>query len=655
MSSWRPARAPGRTGRDALLLAASLALAQLAAACASESAVSPVGAVTIAITPSEPVIALSESVRLTATVDGMRDTTGAVHWSSSDPAIASVSAAGLVAGHAVGTARIAASVRGSSAETTVRVAPARVARVEIAAASGTLTVGDTTLLEVSAYAAGGALLTGRSVTFASTPPTTVAVIDGARAVALAPGTARVVATVEGVSASVEIVVRASPVARLELLPDSLELAVGARSRLVAVARDRAGVVLTDRTVTFASSAPGVATVAADGMVTAVAPGVARITASAEGVTAGSTIVVPSPTAAQLTVNPATATLQLAESLRLVAELRDRDGALLTGRPVAWRSTNSGVASVAADGVVTAQGVGVAVITATSEGLSASAGITVVRAPVATITVTPSSLTLATGQSGQLAATALDARGRPVAGATVAWTSSAPAIATVSTSGLVTAVAPGSAVVTASSEGKSATARVTVDPPPVAKVEVTPTTLSLEVGKSGQLQAVARDASGAASGAPIGWASSDASVASVSADGLVLGVKAGSATVTATAGGISGSASVTVKAAPAVPPGPGAPARVEIVSGEGQRGAPKELLAERLVVRVTDARGTAVPGVAVTWAADDGGQVAPDGPTTAADGTSSASWRLGKKSGEQTATALVQGVGTVTFHATSVKP
>ena len=81
-------------------------------------------------------------------------------------------------------------------------------------------------------------------------------------------------------------------------------------------------------------------------------------------------------------------------------------------------------------------------------------------PVATVSITPTSLGLTVGQTGQLTATARDAAGNMLVGRQVTWASANPAVATV-TAGLVTAVAPGMATVTATSEGQSGGAAVTV--------------------------------------------------------------------------------------------------------------------------------------------------------------------------------------------------
>ena len=172
-------------------------------------------------------------------------------------------------------------------------------------------------------------------------------------------------------------------------------------------------------------------------------------------------------------------------------------------------------------------------------------------PVATVTVAPPSAAVTVGGTTQFTATAADAGGEPLPGATFTWASDALGVATVSATGLVTGKGVGSATITATSGGINGTATVIVtsSAEPVASVDVTPVTAEILAGGTLQLTATPKDAAGQPlSGRTITWTGGAAGIATVSATGLVTGVGAGGpVSVTATSEGKTGSASITVTA------------------------------------------------------------------------------------------------------------
>jgi uncharacterized protein YjdB len=260
--------------------------------------------------------------------------------------------------------------------------------------------------------------------------------------------------------------------------------------------------------------------------------------------------------ASVAVSPASASVGVGQTVQLAATLKDASGNPLSGRVVTWVSGNTAVATVSS-GLVTAVAPGAVTITATSEGHSGTATATVTALPpppVASVAVSPATAGVQVGASVQLVATPKDASGNPLSGRVVTWVSGNTAVATVS-SGLVTGVAAGTVTITATSEGQSGTATITVTalpPPPVASVAVTPATASVPVGQTMQLAATTKDLAGnVLAGRIITWGTSNAGVAAASATGLVTGVTAGSATVTATSEGRSGTSAITVS----VPPPP----------------------------------------------------------------------------------------------------
>ena len=182
-------------------------------------------------------------------------------------------------------------------------------------------------------------------------------------------------------------------------------------------------------------------------------------------------------------------------------------------------------------------------------------------PVATaVEVAPAATQLsALGETVQLAATVRDQDGNAMAGASVTWASSANAVATVSTTGLVTAAGNGSATITATSGSASGTASVTVAQTP-AGVALTPDSVHLtEIGGTARLMAEVTDANGnVMADAAVSWSSANEAVATVDAAGVVTAVANGATTVTAASDGASASAAVAVDALPRPGEGPPAP-------------------------------------------------------------------------------------------------
>jgi uncharacterized protein YjdB len=156
-----------------------------------------------------------------------------------------------------------------------------------------------------------------------------------------------------------------------------------------------------------------------------------------------------------------------------------------------------------------------------------------------------------GDTTQLVATARDGNGNPISGATFTWSTDNAAVATVDASGLVTAVSPGTANISASSGGQTGSVAITVQAPAggsrVGSVQVSPNTLNLRVGATGRLTAAVRDPQGhALSGVAVAWTTDNGTVAAVDSSGTVSGIARGNATVTAAAQGKSDQARVNVR-------------------------------------------------------------------------------------------------------------
>ncbi|HEU4630280.1 MAG TPA: Ig-like domain-containing protein, partial [Gemmatimonadaceae bacterium] len=252
-----------------------------------------------------------------------------------------------------------------------------------------------------------------------------------------------------------------PLASLVFSPAVDTLYEGTSIALTPLLTDRRGKALSAATVTWRSSDSSVVTVSTDGVASARRVGTADITATAGGRAASLRLVVRPVPVASLTFDDVPASVTAGSMVQLTATPRDSAGGALRGRTVGYRTSTPAVAAVSITGLLTALSAGEATITAESEGRTASVVVRVVVVPVASIELIPSSLTLAAGQSAQLSAVARDAAGNALSGHPVTFRVTNGLIASVTPSGLVTAIAPGTGAVVAETEGKVATAPLTV--------------------------------------------------------------------------------------------------------------------------------------------------------------------------------------------------
>jgi len=168
-------------------------------------------------------------------------------------------------------------------------------------------------------------------------------------------------------------------------------------------------------------------------------------------------------AASVAVTPAPDTVIAPHTTQLGAVVKDANGTILGSRGVTWSSSATGVATVDANGLVTGVSGGTATITATSDTAHGAATVVVLPA-AATIAVTPSPDTLAPPLTAQLSAAVKDAGGSTLPNRPVTWNSSATSVATVDAAGIVTAVAVGTATITATSDTAHGSASVVVIAP-----------------------------------------------------------------------------------------------------------------------------------------------------------------------------------------------
>ena len=321
--------------------------------------------------------------------------------------------------------------------------------VSISPASADLSsFGESLQLTAAVVDQNGQTMAGAPVSWTISDNSVATVSGGGLVTAARNGSATVTATSGGAAGSATVTV-AQRAERVDVSPDAHWFsAIGDSVRLAAAPFDANDHAVDGATVTWSSEDDGVATVDADGLVTAVGNGTANITAQA-GAASGAAAVTVSQVIVEMDVAPAAMTLfSLGDTIRLVATGVDANGHHGSALAVTWMSENDAVATVDATGLVTAVRTGSTDVFATTGELRDSAGVTV--AQLATeVRVIPDVDTLAAvGDTVRLSAVALDGNGYEVEDTDYVWSTSNPAAVTVDDGGLVTAVGRGTGTIRA---------------------------------------------------------------------------------------------------------------------------------------------------------------------------------------------------------------
>ena len=340
--------------------------------------------------------------------------------------------------------------------TTTTVQPITFTRVAQVTLGGTsvLRQGETRTLTASAKDAQGNAIGSRAFQWSSDNPGVLSIDATTGTVtAVSPGSARITAVtgVRSGTATVRVIRRVASVVLGPVAPPPVVAAT--TLTLVATARAENGVDagdLADRTQTWSVVNPAGATrtasVSPTGTVTGVYPGDADVTVSIDGVTATLRLRV---IAARIAIQSSNTAALVGSTMPLTANVLAADNTLLPNVPVTWSTSDPTVATVDVNGVLSGVGPGRAVITATGGGASGSVPIHITTV---TLDVQPSVREVVSGDATQLSA------GNAIG--PITWETSDAAVATVSSTGLVTARAPGTAVITASAVSTFGTQRGT---------------------------------------------------------------------------------------------------------------------------------------------------------------------------------------------------
>jgi hypothetical protein len=322
--------------------------------------------------------------------------------------------------------------------------------------------------------------------------------------------------------------------------DSTGLFVSPTSVIIAVGSSATVTATSDSIVhpAWSSSNAGIATVTAEGAsatIRGVSPGHATIEAQLRSLRSSVDVTVVGVAVDRITISAARTIVPRGAMEPLTAQgHKTDDSSEDVTRSVTWASQNPTIASVDEHGLVTAHALGDTAIRASRDGTTGTLAITVSASELTAVAVTPSTQTIAKGLSSPLVANGTFSDGT-VADITamVTWTTSAAAIATVSTAGVVQSVDVGSATITARINGFMASTAIVVGPPVVTAITITPDPLTLVVNTDRQLSVTSTSSDGTTRDASASavWTVTGSAV-TVSTMGVAHGVENGDATITA---------------------------------------------------------------------------------------------------------------------------
>ena len=507
------------------------------------------------ISIDKPAVSLkaTETAALVATVLPETTTDKAVTWKSDNEAVATVDANGVVTAIAVGEANITATTTDGtnlSASCKVTVIPTLAETITLNQTAVSLKATETAELSVNILPA---TTTNKAVTWKSQNEAVATVDANGVVTAIAVGeTTITVTTADGsnLTATCKVTVVPTPAASITLNTTAVTLKATETATLTTTILPAT---TTNKAVTWKSDNEAIATVDANGVVTAIAVGVATITATTtDGTNLSATckVTVEQTFASSISLDKTSISLKATESETLKATILP---ATTTNQAVIWKSDNEAIATVDANGVVTAHEVGVATITATTTdgtNLSASCTVNVIHTQASSITLNMTEVSLKALETAELSVEILPAT---TTNKVVTWKSDNEAIATVDANGVVTAIAVGETTITATTtdgSNLSASCKVTVIPTLANSITLDKTEVSFKANETVTLTPTILPAT--TTNTIVVWTTTDEKVAVVDANGVVTAIGVGEATITATTtdgSNLSASCAITVLPTP----------------------------------------------------------------------------------------------------------
>jgi uncharacterized protein YjdB len=509
----------------------------------------------VQVTPTTMSIGMGAKQQFTATAhlsDGStQDITATAQWSSSDSNVASVTAAGVATGSNLGSVTITATSDTLKGSATLKIASAGdLVSLSLSPAASSVPVNTTVQFTATGtYADGTSADITKFVSWKSSTISLATINASGLATGVSVGVTKISASLSGVSQSTTLTVTAPTIASIAVTPVGLTLGIGINQQFTATATYSDGS-SSDLAagVTWASSSPAVATIVNSGLATTVGAGTTTITATVGSFSDTSTLTVVPAHLISISVAPAIQSIAVGTTQQFSAVGNFDDGSTQLLTSLTWSSSFPNVASIDSTGFASSAAAGTTTITAASGSVNGTAALTVTGASLVSIAVTPANSTMAVGTTKQFTATGSfsDSTSQDIS-ASVLWTSSNAAAATINAQGLASSVATGSTTIKAALGSVSGTTALTVSTAHLTAITVSPANPRIEKGTSIKFTATGTfsDGSTASNLVGISWKSSKPNLASIRSSGIAHGKKGGTVTISASSSGVKGSTTLTV--------------------------------------------------------------------------------------------------------------
>jgi uncharacterized protein YjdB len=393
-----------------------------------------------------------------------------------------------------------------------------------------------------------------SVQWISSDSTVASINSAGMAVGSKAGTVTLTATsgTQQSSATLKITAAAANLVSLTLSPLAASVPVHTSQQFTAIGSYSDGS-SSDLTalVIWNSSSTSTATINTSGLLTAVAAGSTNVSATFAGVSQSTSVTVTAPSIVSITVTPDDLTLGIGINLQFTATANYSDGSsqdLSSG--VTWSSSSPSVTTISNSGLATTVAAGSTTITATVGTFSDTSTVTIVPAHLVSIAVSPATPSIALGTTLQFTAVGSFDDGSTQLLTSLTWSSSSTSVTSIDATGFASSTGTGIVTITAMSGGVSGTSSLTVTSANLVSIAVTPANSSMAVGTTKQFTAIGAfsDSSTQDITSTVTWTSSSAASATINAQGIVSSVAAGSTTIKATFGSVSGSTPLTISTA-----------------------------------------------------------------------------------------------------------